>query len=148
MTHSGYPTEFVHSAARFDAGGHVNPLLVPISLCGMKRVAAWRPERIQAVLRGITDDIADRASRLHFETPLPSLRVGHILGLRLAPSLRDTVDIRHVAKVLSRRGVMAPLRSGWIRISPHLYTTAGDVDKLIDALAEAVRTAAQPRSKL
>ena len=52
---------------------------------------------------------------------------------------REGLDTEAVARRLTERGIFVVARRGWLRISPHCYNEPGQIDALLDALADAVR---------
>jgi selenocysteine lyase/cysteine desulfurase len=61
----------------------------------------------------------------------PAYRGAHLFGLR-APA---GTDITAVNERLRARRVHVSLRGSAIRVSPHVYNDARDIDALVDALA-------------
>jgi selenocysteine lyase/cysteine desulfurase len=57
------------------------------------------------------------------------------LGLEPSDSAIVSVDLPDAADRLERAGIMAAVRGGRLRTSWHVYNTAGDVDRALDALA-------------
>ena len=47
---------------------------------------------------------------------------------------KDGTDSRLVVRNLKSAGVMAAPRQGWVRVSPHFYNRAEEVDRLLDVL--------------
>lgn len=56
-----------------------------------------------------------------------------MIGLRLDPPPPKDLAIR-----LAANNVFVSVRGESIRVSPHLYNTANDVDRLFDALRQAL----------
>ncbi len=59
-------------------------------------------------------------------------RAPHLLGIGLPDQARSAV-----ARALADAGVFAGVRGSSLRVSPHLWTTDQDVERLVDALAKA-----------
>jgi selenocysteine lyase/cysteine desulfurase len=57
------------------------------------------------------------------------------LGLEPSNSAIVSVDLPDAARRLERAGIVAALRGGRLRVSWHVYNTAGDVDTALGALA-------------
>ena len=58
------------------------------------------------------------------------MRAGHLLGIRFADGVPDTLIDR-----LAQNKIYVSVRGNSIRISPHLYNTAEDIDKLFSVFS-------------
>ena len=110
----GLPLRLAASARRFDASpawfAHVGAAVVLPWLAGLDQVA----------VRDHCVGLAD------------AVRTG--LGLPPAGSAIVAVDRAGAAERLAAAGVVASVRAGAARLSFHLYNTADDVDRVLDAL--------------
>jgi selenocysteine lyase/cysteine desulfurase len=131
----GYADGYMPGARRFDMGEGKNFFLAPVAQAALEQILAWGVGEIAATLAPITRRIADEARQLGFASAPANLRGPHMLGLvPPRPELLDGLDKR-----LAEQGVYVSLRSGKVRVSPHLYTTPEDVDRLLAALKNLVR---------
>jgi selenocysteine lyase/cysteine desulfurase len=71
----------------------------------------------------------DHAAELGGTVAPRPLRAEHILGLRF----RDGTPPGLVEQLRERK-IFVSIRGGTVRIAPHLFTSASDVDRLLDAL--------------
>jgi selenocysteine lyase/cysteine desulfurase len=132
---TSYAEAYAPGARRFDVDEHSDYVALPQAILGLEQVAAWGVARIAASLRPITGEIAARAQALGFVAPAAAVRAPHLLGLR-AQSGAITPAL---ATALEARGVYVAVRNGVLRIGPHLYNNARDLDALFAALAEVWR---------
>jgi selenocysteine lyase/cysteine desulfurase len=129
-----YQDGFQPGAARFDMGERSCFHLMPMAVAAMTRLLEWGVENIARTLTARTRDIAARAAMLGL-TALPEAeRPGHYLGLRFAagppPGLLDA---------LGAHQVHVSLRGDSMRVTPHVFNTDADADRLLDALASVLR---------
>lgn len=90
-----------------------------------------RPEG--SSLRGLTDYVEAGARRIGLN-PVPSdRRVGHLIGLRSSAAFPADLS-----KQLTDAGVYVSLRGSAIRVSPHLYNTREECDRLFAVLARVL----------
>jgi selenocysteine lyase/cysteine desulfurase len=143
VTELGFPTTFTSGASRFDMGGRPNIVLFPPLVAGMEQVLAWGPPRIEATLRRLTDRVVQKAKAIGFTIPAPG-HVAHIVGLRptmpcggIGGSMPTAEKIVNALKRDYRVHVAA--RWGSIRVSPHVYNTEEDVDRLMVQIAAIIR---------
>ena len=124
-----YRDEFAPGARRFDMGEPANFHLTPMAVAALEQIHAWGVDNIAGTLKERTSAIAERARDMGLPSLPDELRAGHFLGLRFAdgvpPGLLDA---------LARENVYVSVRGSSVRVTPHLYNTDADVDRLFAAL--------------
>ena len=95
----------------------------------MKQILAWRVPEIATTLAALTEEISQRATALGLNVAPAQLRAGHLLGIRFPEGVPEALIDR-----LVRNKIFVSVRGNSIRISPHLYNTAEDIDKLFSVL--------------
>ncbi len=125
-----YRDAYQPGARRFDMGERSNFQLVPMAAAGLEQLLAWGVADIQATLRELTGRAAKGAAALGLEVVPEAHRSGHLLGLRRRGGYAPTV-----AKTLAGQNIHVSVRGDNLRVSPHLYNTPEDVDRLLAALA-------------
>ena len=132
-----YRDEYAPGARRYDMGEPANFHLAPMAIAALEQVLTWGVENVASTLSARTAAIAERARAIGLGSQPTDLRAGHFLGLRFAegvpPGLLDA---------LAREKVYVSVRGSSVRVTPHLYNTDGDVDRLFAALARALPAAA------
>ena len=132
-----YRDDYRPGAIRYDVGERSNFILMPMLEAALEQVREWGPETVAAHTRALTAAAAARLHELGCRIEDERWRAGHLLGVRLPPG----VDVAQLGRSLAARQVSVSLRGGAIRVAPHLYNDAADLDALIDAVAGAVRAA-------
>ena len=132
-----YRDDYRPGAIRYDVGERSNFILMPMFEAALEQVREWGPETVAAHTRALTAAAAARLRELGCRIEDERWRAGHLLGVRLPPG----VDVAQLGRSLAARQVSVSLRGGAIRVAPHLYNDAADLDALIDAVAGAVRAA-------
>jgi selenocysteine lyase/cysteine desulfurase len=125
-----YRDDYQPGAVRYDFGERASFALMPMVVAGLEQVLDRRPERVQAYCAALTSGLFDRVRALDYTVEDEAYRGAHLFGLR-AP---DGVDLRAVADRLRERNVFVSLRGSAIRVSPHVYNDAADVEALVGAL--------------
>jgi len=125
-----YRDAYQPGARRFDVGERSNFQLVPMAAAALSQVLEWGVEEIQGTLRVLTDRIARGAAELRLEVAPAAHRVGHLIGLRRRGGYAPVV-----AQRLAALDLHVSVRGDTLRVSPHLYNTPEDVDRLLAALA-------------
>jgi selenocysteine lyase/cysteine desulfurase len=127
-----YRDGYQPGARRFDMGARANFVLMPMITAALHQLLEWTPEAISVTLAQLTDDIANQAAELGLLAAPKHLRAGHLLGLRF----RDGAPPGLVEQLRERK-IFVSIRGRTLRIAPHLFNTARDVDRLLSALRHA-----------
>lgn len=128
----GYTDEYRAGARRFDMGEFPNFIALPMAIAALRQVHEWGIENIGHTLAALTALIAEQGTELGLPPPAPE-RVSHIIGLRLPEGIPAGLLER-----LAKEKVFVSIRGDAIRVAPHLYNDAGDVEKLFDVLKELI----------
>ncbi len=126
-----YTDAYQPGAQRFNQGESAQFYLLPMALAALAQVARWTPARIQQQLSEWTGELSSRVPALGLETLARNERVGHMIGL----TARGTLPSDLVG-ALATRDVYVGARGNNIRVSPHLHSTAADLERLVAALQE------------
>ncbi|MDQ3165936.1 MAG: aminotransferase class V-fold PLP-dependent enzyme [Actinomycetota bacterium] len=129
---TSYTATFRPGARRFDGGEASNFVLLPMALAALETVAEWSVERVAATVEPLTAAVVNGAAAIglpvHAE---PHAR--HIVGLRLPAGSPAAV-----VQGLAEAQVHVSLRGESLRISPYVFNTADDVERLLAALRRAL----------
>ena len=128
-----YREGFQPGARRYDVGEHSNFVLLPMANEALRQLLDWGVSEIAESIGALTTLIGEKAKKLGLETIPDGLRAPHMTGLKIGPNAPDDLAAR-----LSARNVFVSVRGESLRVSPHLYNTEQDVDRLFETLAEAL----------
>jgi selenocysteine lyase/cysteine desulfurase len=129
-----YQTAFAPGARRFDVGERSNFALMPAAGASLELLLNWAVPRIHATLRRRTQAIAERArTELRIGSVPDARRAGHYLGLRIPGGVPDDLPAR-----LAAGKVHVSVRGSAVRVTPHVWNTDADVERLFAVLREAV----------
>lgn len=124
-----YRDELQPGARRFDVGERSNFVLLPMATAALEQITAWGVPEIAATLAALTQCVAERARPLGLEAVPAHRRAGHYLGLGLPPGTAPAL-----MRKLAAANVHVSVRGDHLRVTPHLYNDALDIDRLIEAL--------------
>jgi kynureninase len=104
-------------------------------VAGMDMIIEADPERIYERLQGLTQRVVDRGQQAGYEIVCPREKAerGGIVMLRVDRP-EETVQL------LAQRGFTVDHRPGLLRVSPHFFNTAEDVDQLMDSIEDLDRS--------
>ena len=125
-----YRDEYQPAAIRYDVGERSNFTLLPMLAAALELILKWTVPAIQDYCRVLTRDLTRTLQERGYWIEEDLGRGGHLFGIRV----RDSVDTTRLAERLRRRQVTVSLRGDAIRVAPHLYNDAADIEALLDAL--------------
>ena len=128
-----YRNDFQTGARRFDVGERSNFALMPMAFAALRQILDWQVPETASTLAGLTEEIAQRATDLDLNVAPTHLRAGHMLGIRFPEGVPDDLIDR-----FAQNKIYVSVRGNSIRISPHLYNTKEDIDKLFSTVLESL----------
>jgi selenocysteine lyase/cysteine desulfurase len=118
-------------ARRFDVGQRTHFETTPMATAALRQLLDWKVPRIAATLGRLTGRIQGEVEAIGLGLT-SSDRDPHMLGIDLPDQALGAV-----AGALADAGVHAGIRGSSLRVSPHLWTTDQDVERLVSALTKA-----------
>ena len=129
-----YNREFQAGARRFDVGERSNFALMPVAEASLKLLSEWTVPRVLEALRLRIAAIAERARGEFGIGSVPAhRRAGHYLGLRFSGGIPSDLPMR-----LAAAQVYVSVRGQAMRVTPHVWNTDDDVEKLFAVLKTAL----------
>jgi len=125
-------------ARRFDVGQRTAFETTPMAVAALGQLLDWEVPRIAATLGSVTGRIQREVEALGLALT-SSDRVPHMLGIGLPAAARARID-----GALADAGVFAGVRGSSLRVSPHLWTTDQDIERLVGALTTATTGTVAP----
>ena len=114
-------------------GERANFQLLPMTVAALRQILDWRVEEIALTLAHKTAAMAERAHALGLKSVPTRLRAGHFLGLRFPAGPPAGIVER-----LKADKIFVSIRGDSMRVTPHLYNTDTDVDRLFNVLQAVV----------
>ena len=124
-----YRDAYQPGARRFDMGERANFALTPALISALEHLVEWTPAAIEETLGAMTATIAGRVRALGLEPTPDHLRGPHYLSLALPAGAPADLPAK-----LAAREVFVSQRGRSLRVTPHLYNDAEDVDRFVEAL--------------
>jgi selenocysteine lyase/cysteine desulfurase len=128
-----YSDDYDAGARRFDMGERANFALLPAAIRSMQQLLDWRIGEVSETCGALNRRIAEAVAELGFRPPAEPLRAPHYLCLR-----RKGPIPKELTEALAREKVFVSIRGSSIRVTPHIYNTVEDCDRLIKCLRRAV----------
>ena len=124
-----YRDRFRPGARRYDVGEPSNFGLMPMVTEAIRQIGEWTIPAIQREVSAYCDEIVRSLAPLGYTAVAKHRRAGHYLGLRHPRGIRPGLG-----QELAARGIYLSVRGPCLRITPHLYNTAEDLERLVKAL--------------
>ncbi len=124
-----YEDAFQPGARRYDVGERSNFALLPMANEALRQILEWGVENVSETIGGLTDRIEAEALGHGFAAIPAQRRARHMIGLKLGSSAPEDLAAR-----LAAENVFVSVRGGSVRVSPHLYNTERDVERLFEVL--------------
>jgi len=129
-----YTENYDGGARRFDMGERSNFALLPAAKRAMEQLLEWGVQQISETAGALNRRLAEETAELGFLSPPESSRAPHYLALRrkdgIPPGLPD---------LLARQRVFVSVRGSSVRVTPHVYNTDADLERLVSCLRQIVR---------
>jgi selenocysteine lyase/cysteine desulfurase len=124
-----YTEDYDAGARRFDMGERANFASLPAAVRAMKQLLEWDVPQISETAGVLTRHLAEAATDLGFSAPPEPLRAPHYLSLR-----RKAAIPKELPEMLAKEKVFVSVRGSSIRVTPHVYNTVEDGERLIACL--------------
>ena len=124
-----YKDEFRPKSYRYNVGECSNFILVPMLQTALEQILEWQVERIQAYCSNLVKPFLTQLDRkgILYEK---EFRADHLFGIYLPPNS----DLTGIKQKFEQQKINVSFRGSAIRISPHVYNTNGDMQKLSSCL--------------
>ena len=126
-----YQDDFQSGARRFDAGGLNHSSLAMVAE-SFRQINEWGVGRISSYTEEMTDHLAQGVTDLGYRVWPKEFRSNHILGV-YAPKEGELISAAVVDSV-QKAGICVSFRGESMRVSPHLYNSKKDLDRLLELL--------------
>lgn len=126
-----YKDTYQPGALRYEVGEHSNFILVPMLLTAIGQLNNWGVERIQEYCQHLSGPAIAHLQEKGLIIEDSAWRGAHLFGVRLPRQM----EMEKVKKSLLKNNVFVSYRGNAIRISPNVYNTIHDMQRLVKALS-------------
>lgn len=122
-----YSPNLKPKAARYDIGESSNFILVPMLSEGIDQLLTWTPKDIQQYCEAITKKPLEQLAHSGFFVENSSDRGHHLFGIYLPSG----TALEPLKKKILEKNIFVSYRGNAIRVSPHVYNSEEEIEKLI-----------------
>ena len=124
-----YQSEYNFDSIRFDMGQRANFTLMPGVMASLEQLHDWGIKNIENTLYENNKIICKGLNELGFDILEENKRAPHFISAKL-----PCLDGNLVIKKLKMNNIFISERSGYLRITPHLWNNEQDFLKLLECL--------------
>ena len=125
-----YQHNYQPGALRYEVGEHSNFNHVPMLKTAIEQIAEWGIPSIQNYCKNISNNAITLLTKNGFYIEDEDSRSSHLFGIRLPEHLK----METVKNALNEANIFVSYRGDCIRVSPHVYNTESDMNKLASTL--------------
>lgn len=122
-----YEGSYRPAAQRYGMGEVSNFITVPMMQQSLEHLLDWGVDSIQAYCKNLVDDPLSHLQEKGFTMEQGEFRASHLFGIRLPKG----ASIEKLMQTFEKAHVKVSQRGDAIRVSPHIYNNANDMDKLV-----------------
>lgn len=122
-----YNDTFKAKATRYDVGESSNFILTPMLSEAIKQLLEWTPQAIQEYCSSITREALEQMNTKDYFVEDPKFRAQHLFGVYP----KDNDSIARIKACLTSKNIFVSYRGNAIRVSPNVYNSKEDIEKLI-----------------
>lgn len=127
-----YTDGYEPGARRFDMGERSNFVLLPVAVRALEQILTWGVQEISDTVAALTRRLIDGTAELGWSTPPDRLRGPHYVCLRSAEPPPESL-----MQQLAKERIYVSVRGGTsIRVTPHVYNSEEDIDRLLQVLKQ------------
>jgi selenocysteine lyase/cysteine desulfurase len=123
-----YQNEYQPGSIRYEVGESANFILTPMLTRAIRQINEWGPANIQAYCKNITAPYLKELKDLGIQIEDEAFRGEHLFGLRLP----EHMNMEEVRQRFEIQRIYVSIRGNSIRVSPHLYNSEADLEKLVE----------------
>ncbi|MCF6348771.1 MAG: aminotransferase class V-fold PLP-dependent enzyme [Flavobacteriaceae bacterium] len=122
-----YESRYQPKAGRYNMGECSNFNLVPMLTKSIEQLAEWQPKNIQSYCDSISKNAIKELRNLGCFIEDDTYRTKHLFGLYLPKN----IDLDKLKAEFSKNNIYVSFRGNAIRVSPNVYNTKEDFEKLV-----------------
>ncbi len=122
-----YEERYKEKAGRFSVGESSNFILTPMLIGALEQLLEWSPAAIQQYCKEVSTTSVQKLRDLGCFIEEDQHRAHHLFGVYFP----DHIDVDQLKAKLKKENITVSFRGKAMRISPHVYTTEADFDRLL-----------------
>ncbi len=129
-----YQTQYRNKSDRYNMGEKSNFILNPMLAAALTQINTWGVDSINQYCDELLKEPLTLLQEKGYWVDEKPYRSNHLVGIRIPPK----ADYLTIQKALQERKVFVSFRGEAIRLAPHVYNDANDIDVLMDGLLKGI----------
>lgn len=129
-----YQTQYRSMSDRYNMGEKSNFILNPMLAAALSQINTWGVDSINQYCDELLKEPLKLLQEKGYWVDEKPYRSSHLVGIRISPK----ADYLTIQKALQERKVFVSFRGEAIRLAPHVYNNANDIDVLMDGLLKGI----------
>lgn len=125
-----YEDRYKEKAARYSVGESSNFILTPMLIRAIEQLLEWTPNTIQHYCKNISNTGIQKLRNLGCFIEDDMHRAHHLFGIYLP----NHIDSEKLKNRFIKEKIVVSFRGNAIRVSPHLYNSETDFDRLVTVM--------------
>ncbi len=122
-----YEDRYQEKAARYSVGESSNFALTPMLIRAIEQLIEWQPKNIQEYCKSISKNAVQQLRDLDCFIEEDTYRAHHLFGIYLP----DHMGLEKLKAALKQQRIFVSFRGNAIRVSPNVYNSEGDFERLV-----------------
>ena len=122
-----YEERYQPGAGRYNMGEVSNFVYTPMLTTAIRQILEWQPQNIQDYCQQISSEAIEELRKLGCFIEEEDYRAKHLFGIYLP----NSINIEELKIRFNQQKVFVSFRGKAIRVSPNIYNTKTDFDKLV-----------------
>ena len=122
-----YEAAYQPKAGRYSVGEQSQFIHLPMLIDSIQQLLDWTTAAIQGYCTQLSAPALDQLRELNCQVEQAEWRSAHLFGIRFG----EEYDIEDLKQAFQQNQVFVSIRGNAIRVSPNVYNTTADFDKLI-----------------
>ncbi|MCE3295502.1 MAG: aminotransferase class [Crocinitomicaceae bacterium] len=132
---ANYEESYFPLAGRYNVGETSDFMKIPMLIDSIGQLLEWQSREIQAYCKKILSPLRDFMAENGIHLEAERFQAQHLVGFQM----NERLNAQELIPALKANNIILSVRGNSLRVSPHLYNTEQDIEKLIGVLKENIK---------
>lgn len=134
---ANYEDSYFPQAGRYNVGETSDFMRTPMLIDSLGQLLSWKVDEIQAYCKNLLAPLRDFMAENDVHLENEQFQSQHLVGFRM----NERLNAQELIPALKANNIVLSVRGNSLRVSPNVYNTTEDIEKLIGVLKQNIRTA-------
>ncbi len=132
---ANYENTYFPQAGRYNVGETSDFMKIPMLIDSLGQLLEWEVAGIQAYCKNILSPLRDFMAENDVHLEEEQFQSRHLVGFRM----NERLNAQELIPALKANHIILSVRGNSLRVSPHVYNTNEDIEKLIGVLKQNIK---------